>query len=225
MHVFLFDIDGTLVSSGGAGRAAMQQALASEFGQVSGAVDVPFSGRTDRAIGRDLFRSNRIDQTAANWTRFRDAYLRHLPTCLASHDGQILPGISALLEHFHGRPDVAMGLLTGNLREGARLKLSHYGLFQHFAFGGFGDEHLHRDDVAKDALRAVRVHLKDYVEEERIWVIGDTPLDIGCARCIGARVLAVATGWHSREQLAAQHPDLTLSDLSDPRPFLERLDI
>src|SRR5262249_37709042 len=86
MHVFLFDIDGTLVSSGGAGRAAMQQALASEFGQVSDAVDVPFSGRTDRAIGRDLFRSNGIEETAANWTRFRDAYLQHLPTCLASHD-------------------------------------------------------------------------------------------------------------------------------------------
>src|SRR5262249_13017644 len=177
-------------------------------------------GRTDRAIGLDLFSTNRIEESEHNWQRFLTAYLQNLPVCLASHKGQILPGIGDFLERIGARRDVALGLLTGNVREGARLKLSHYGLFQHFAFGGFGDHHLNRDDVAQDALLAVERHVKRPVDRRRVWVIGDTPLDVRCARSIGARVLAVATGWHSREALAAERPDLTLADLSDPTLFL-----
>jgi phosphoglycolate phosphatase-like HAD superfamily hydrolase len=134
----------------------------------------------------------------------------------------VLPGIEAFLNTLAGRDDVAVGLLTGNLRAGARLKLGHYGLFDHFAFGGFGDHHWERDDVAREALAAVQAHLNGRARTERIWVIGDTPLDVQCARAIGANVAAVATGWHSREELAAAKPDLLLTDLSDPAPLLER---
>jgi phosphoglycolate phosphatase-like HAD superfamily hydrolase len=219
MHVVLFDIDGTLVSSGGAGRAAMEAALTSVFGVRAGADGVPFSGRTDRAITRDLFRRHAIEESAANWQDFLAAYLGHLPGCLQEHRGLVLPGITALLEQMATRKDVTLGLLTGNVREGARLKLGHFGLFHHFAFGGFGDHHHDRDEVAREALAAAHDHLRGR-KPQNVWVIGDTPLDVRCARAIGARAVAVATGWHSREELAGSRPDLLLTDLSDARPLL-----
>ncbi|HEV3262897.1 MAG TPA: HAD family hydrolase [Gemmataceae bacterium] len=221
MYICLFDIDGTLLSSGGAGKAAMEAALGTEFGIGQVTDDVPFSGRTDRAIARDLFRLHSVQDSPQNWQRFLAAYLRHLPLYLSSHKGAVLPGIAALLESLQARGDVAVGLLTGNVRDGARLKLGHYGLFHHFAFGAFGDVHLDRDDVAREALDVVRTYVKGgVVDLERIWVIGDTPLDVRCARSIGARVVAVATGWHSLELLAAAQPDLVVADFTDPGPLL-----
>jgi phosphoglycolate phosphatase len=220
MHVCLFDIDGTLLSSGGAGKAAMEAALVTAFRAAPATDGVPFAGRTDRAIIRDLFHARQIEDSAPNRQRFLAAYLQHLPACLTDHNGQVLPGIAALLSSLQERGDVAVGLLTGNVRDGARLKLGHYGLYHYFAFGGFGDDHLNREDVAREALAAVRGHVKDPVESERIWVVGDTPLDVRCARSIGARAVAVATGWHSLEVLAAEEPDLLLADLSDPSRLL-----
>jgi phosphoglycolate phosphatase-like HAD superfamily hydrolase len=223
MHVCLFDIDGTLLSSGGAGKAALEAALLEEFGLAGLLGQVPYSGRTDRAIIRDLLRLHAIDESATSLERLIEGYLRRLPDCLRRHQGKVLPGIAALLEDLSGREQVAVGLLTGNLRAGARLKLGHYGLYHHFAFGGFGDQHWERDNVAHEALAAVRAHLDGNVVLDQVWVIGDTPLDVQCARAIGVRVAAVATGWHSREELAAARPDLLLTDLSDPRPLLELL--
>src|SRR5262249_3669921 len=126
--------------------------------------------------------------------------------------------------HLGQRPHLALGLLTGNIRAGARLKLGHYDLYHHFAFGGFGDQHWQRDDVAREALAAVGQHLGCAVDPRQVWVIGDTPLDIACGRAIGARVAAVATGWHSHAQLAAAQPDLLLNDLADPEPLLALLE-
>jgi phosphoglycolate phosphatase-like HAD superfamily hydrolase len=223
MPVFLFDIDGTLVSSGGAGKAAMETALASTFGVPADSGGVPYSGRTDRAIGRDLFRMHGVEETPTNWQRFLAAYLGHLPDCLARHRGRVLPGIVALLEQLQSLGHVTLGLLTGNVRDGARIKLGHFDLFRHFAFGGYGDDHFHRDDVAREALAVVHRHLNGTVDLAELWVIGDTPLDVSCARAIGARVAAVATGWHSREELEAAQPDLLFADLSDPRPLLEQI--
>jgi phosphoglycolate phosphatase-like HAD superfamily hydrolase len=220
MYVCLFDIDGTLLSSGGAGKAAMEAALVSEFGAADIPYNVPFAGRTDRAIARDLFEMHRIEESTSNWQRFLAAYLHHLPACLVAHKGQILPGIAALLQCLQKRDDVAVGLLTGNVRDGARLKLGHYGLFHHFAFGGFGDHHLTREDVAREALAAVRSEVNDSIQCQQVWVVGDTPLDVRCARSIGARAVAVATGWHSLDVLAAEQPDVLLADLSDASPLL-----
>jgi phosphoglycolate phosphatase len=220
MHICLFDIDGTLISSGGAGKAALEAALASEFG-IHNLIDkVPLSGRTDRAILRDLFRLHIIDDTPANRERLLGAYLGHLPSCLVQCRGRVLPGIADLLRQLRARDDVAVGLLTGNVRAGARVKLGHFGLHDYFAFGGYGDDHHDRDDVAREALAEVRRRFNGRIASERIWVIGDTPLDVQCARCIGARAVAVATGWHSRDELAEHRPDLLFTDLSDPAPLL-----
>ena len=93
----------------------------------------------------------------------------------------MLPGIAALLEGLRGREDVRIGLLTGNIRAGAKAKLGHFGLYEYFAFGGFGDDHFDRDDVAREALAAVHLHCNGAAHADRIWVIGDTPLDVQCS--------------------------------------------
>jgi phosphoglycolate phosphatase-like HAD superfamily hydrolase len=151
------------------------------------------------------------------------AYLRNLPESLATRGGRVLPGIAALLETLSKRTDVAVGLLTGNVRAGAKVKLGHFGLFEYFAFGGFGDHHLDRDEVAREALAEVEQRFNGKHSSERIWVIGDTPLDIRCARAIGARAVAVATGWHSEEELTQHEPDLLLATLEDPGKLLDKL--
>jgi phosphoglycolate phosphatase len=222
MHVCLFDIDGTLLNSGGAGKVAIETALEEDFG-VTLREEVTYSGRTDRAIGRDLLHLHGIEPTMENWQRLVRGYLARLPASLHNNRGTVCTGIPALLNALAANDRVAIGLLTGNIREGARLKLGHFDLFHHFAFGGFGDKHYERDDVAREALAAVRTHVNGQHSPDRIWVIGDTPLDVKCARAIGARAVAVATGWHSFEQLQASAPDLLLADLSDPSPLLDLL--
>jgi phosphoglycolate phosphatase-like HAD superfamily hydrolase len=223
MHVCLFDIDGTLISSGGAGKAALEDALADAFGIAHGIEKLSLSGRTDRAIVRDLFGMYGIADTADTRQRLVDAYLRRLPERLRSANGRILPGIAEVLRTLSGRDDVLVGLLTGNVRAGAAAKLGFFGLYDYFACGGFGDHHLDRDDVAREALAEVRQRLDGSLVAERVWVIGDTPLDVRCARAIGARAAAVATGWHTADELAAHEPDLLFDDLSDPAALLSRL--
>jgi phosphoglycolate phosphatase-like HAD superfamily hydrolase len=220
MHVCLFDIDGTLISTGGAGKAALEAAMASAFGVCHSVEKLALNGRTDRAIIRDLLTLHGVDETSETRERLLNAYLGHLPACLARIRGQVLPGIAAFLEQLGARDEVAVGLLTGNIRAGARLKLGHYELAHHFPFGGFGDHYHSRDDVAREAWREIQQRFDATVVPERVWVIGDTPHDVRCARCIGARVAAVATGWHSREELSACNPDVTLANLSDPTPLL-----
>ena len=215
MPVLLFDIDGTLVRTGGAGKAAMESALRTAFGVSEIRDTVPYSGRTDRAITRDLLRVHDIDPSPANQLRLGEAYLAHLPVCLKQHSGVVCPGVNELLAELHRREGVVLGLLTGNVRAGASQKLAHFGLWDFFACGGFGDEHFERDDVARMAVAEVCNHLGRDVDPCDVWVIGDTPLDVKCARAVGARVVAVATGWHPIEELRSHNPDLTLADLSN----------
>jgi phosphoglycolate phosphatase-like HAD superfamily hydrolase len=222
MNVCLFDIDGTLIASGGAGKAALERALASLFGVTRPIDKLQLSGRTDRAIVADLFRLHALEPTADNHARLTEAYLSHLPACLAASTGRVLPGVAALLERLRSRGDVLLGLLTGNIRAGARAKLGHFGLHEYFVVGGFGDRHLDRDDVAREALAAVTRHLGG-TGRRSLWVVGDTPLDIRCARAIGAGAVAVGTGWHGVGELAEHGPDLLLDDLSDHENLLSLL--
>jgi phosphoglycolate phosphatase len=219
-RVYLFDIDGTLIRSGGAGKAAMEAALAAVFGFTGDTDGVPFAGRTDRAIGRDLLQRVGADPTDANWRLFLDEYFRVLPDCLHRIGGRVLPGVTRLLDGLADRGDAAVGLLTGNARRGAELKLTHFGLWERFAFGGYGDDCEDRDEVARAAVLDANRHLGRVAEPSSLWVIGDTPFDVRCARAVGAVAVAVATGWHTPEALAAERPDVLLADLLDPSPLL-----
>ncbi len=218
----LFDIDGTLINTGGAGGTALIEAFREDF-NIDNPAKVPFSGCTDRGIGTNLFAQHGIDDSLENWQRLRDGYLARLPVHLSQRDGRVLAGVLRLLNQLKSLDTVAIGLLTGNLEEGARIKLSYFGLLEHFAFGGFGDEHRDRDGVAGAALTAAIQHANGSFDSGRVWVIGDTPLDISCARAIDAKVLAVATGMHPANELADLQPDLLLEDLTDTELVLNRL--
>ncbi len=219
MYVLFFDIDGTLIDSGGAGDAAIRAAFAEEFG-VATRSDIPAQGRTDRAIAGSLFTVHNVENSARNWDRLRRGYLHHLVRYLPQRQGRTLSGVPELLENLGAREDVAVGLLTGNVHEAARAKLTYFDLLQHFPFGGFGDVHTDRNDVARDALETARLHVSRGFSSDRVWVLGDTPKDIQCARAIHARAVGVATGIYSLEQLRATGADLVLPDLSDPTPLL-----
>lgn len=218
MIVVLFDIDGTLIRTGGAGGKALMGAFTELF-EISNPASVPFSGRTDRGIASDLFAAHHIADTDEHWETLRQGYLRRLPEVLPQCTGEILPGVERLLEHLSASEEFCIGLLTGNTHLGARTKLDHFGLFEHFPFGGFGDEHRDRDDVARVAHDHAKSRVGERFASERVWVIGDTPADVQCARAISAKVVAVTTGIHSKHELQATDPDLLLDDLTD----LERL--
>ena len=213
MHVLLFDIDGTLLKSGGAGQAAMERALESLF-DVSAPTDgIQAAGRTDFAITSELLEYHGVDSSSDNRQRFLDRYLSHLPEELSSRDGLVLPGVPELLASLSKRATVHLGLLTGNLQRGAAIKLAHYRMADYFPFGGFGDHHRSRDDVAHAAAEAAARHLDR--TPDSIWVIGDTPADIQCGRAIGATVIAVSTGIYSAEVLAEAGPDYLFESFSD----------
>jgi phosphoglycolate phosphatase-like HAD superfamily hydrolase len=231
MHICFLDIDGTLLLTGGAGRSAFERTLVEDFGILDVDGQVTFAGRSDRAIAMDLFASHGIEPSPENWRRFCIGYLRRLEEMLHTHQGFVLPGVPELLRALDARGDVALGLLTGNLREGARHKLSHYGLWDWFPFGGFGDEHNERCDIAAAALAAARLHLnapssadgENGKANRQILVIGDTPHDIDCGRSIGAQCIAVPTGNFSASDLRDSQPDVLVETLEDVAPILALL--
>ncbi len=212
-HILFFDIDGTMLRTGGAGQRAMELALKEEF-----RIDVPFqgvltSGRTDCGIAAEIFEKNDLKDSPQERRRFMLSYLERLPGCLQSMTGGLLPGIRELLEQLAANPEVHLSLLTGNYAEGAWIKLRHFQIDHYFTSGGFGDDHAHRDDVARQALVNVRQHLNCQVVGDSACVIGDTPADIHCARAIGARALAVATGVYRSHELKPHEPDHLFEDL------------
>jgi phosphoglycolate phosphatase-like HAD superfamily hydrolase len=233
MHICFLDIDGTLLLTGGAGQAAFAETFAADFGTPKLDGKVYFSGRSDKAIAMDLFRSHGIEPSEANWRRFRAGYLSRLEKSLIACKGSVLPGVPALLEALAARGDVAMGLLTGNMREGARRKLCHYGLWDWFPFGGFGDEHMERCAIAATALSAAELHLTSQAAiakangtsaNRQVVVIGDTPHDVQCGRSIGARCVGVSTGFTPAHELRGSQPDIFVETLETAAPILALFD-
>ncbi len=220
MHILLFDIDGTLIRSGGAGKAAMEGGLANAFGVTDIRDEVPYGGRTDGAIVRDLLRVHDIEVSATNIEKLQKAYQAKLKETLVTQKGEICAGIPELLPKLRNSPNVTLGLLTGNVRGGAENKLKHYDLWHYFPFGGFADDTHDRSEVARRAVVEAETHLKREIDRSHIWVIGDTPHDVQCARSIGAKAVAVGTGWHTMEELAASKPDVLAKDLREAKELL-----
>ena len=213
--LLLFDIDGTLIASGGAGEHALRLGIKDRFGLDEDFRGIEIAGRTDSGIARQFFAKHSLPDTPGNTAAFFESYLGHLVRLLPQKEGRLLPGIQPLLDTLKSRPDMVLALLTGNLARGAKLKLTHYGVWDYFEFGAYADDHYDRNQLGHFArTRAQERHGTDF-PPERIYVLGDTPHDITCARAIGAIAVAIATGQYSRAQLAEHAPDFLFDDLSD----------
>lgn len=217
MHpvLLLWDIDSTLIWSGGAGEEALRQALLNDFGVIGDLNEIEIAGRTDRAIAATIVRHFNLQPNSE--AEFLECYLRRLPELMSRHQahGGVLPGVQRLLDHAHDHPEIHNALLTGNMRRGAEIKLSHYGLWKYFEFGAFADDDIDRNKLGPIALERARNHLKRDFVISQTWVIGDTAHDIRCGKALGCKTLAVATGRTSVEQLSAFQPDLVLENLSN----------
>lgn len=222
-RLFLFDIDGTLITSGGAGEGALKDAMKSRFGVEEDLEGIVLAGSTDARIAAELLGKAGIAHTPENAAALLDEYLHHLPRRLADHNGRILPGIVELLEALAARPDCVLALLTGNVVRGAEIKLTHFGVWHHFEFGAFSDDHHDRNELGKFArARATDRHGIEF-PPEKIYVIGDTPRDIECGRAIGARTVAIATGIYGEGALAGHSPDFLFKDFSETESILAAL--
>ena len=211
----LFDIDGTLLTSGGAGERALRQGFRERFGIDDDLAKVEIAGRTDSGIARRMLAAHDLPESPENLTAFFDGYLHFLTQELPASPGRLLPGIVALLEALKPREDIVLALLTGNLERGAELKLTHFGVWHYFEFGAYADDHHDRNQLGHFArTRAKEKHGIDF-PPERIFVLGDTPHDVSCARAIGAKAVAIATGKFTSAELGAHAPDYLLDDLSD----------
>lgn len=218
--LLLWDIDGTLIASGGAGMRALQVALQRVFGLDGSLADIDFAGRTDRWIMREVFRKFGLPPTEVNFARYFEGYVAALPAELANPHARVLPGVREILHAAAAHGAIAQGLLTGNMRRGAEVKLAHHGLWEHFAFGAFADDSEQRNDLGPHAVRrALERHGVNFAADN-VWVIGDTPHDIACGKIIGARTLAVATGSSTAEQLRAHAPTAVLENLSETDALL-----
>jgi len=218
VHCILFDIDGTLLHSHGAGRTAMAEAFESVFG-ASGSLRSghPIAGKTDRQIVRDIALESGIDpaRIESAIARYWDVYVECLERNLAERGAAPYPGVTALLDALLARPDVSVGLLTGNMERGAWLKLRAAGIADRFGWGAFGDVCEQRCDLVPHALeRAGEATGRAFAPAEAV-VVGDTPEDISTARTGGTRVVAVATGVYAFEALRACAPDHLVADFTD----------
>lgn len=214
-RLLLFDIDGTLITSGGAGEAALKDAMRSRFGVEEDLAGIILAGATDARIARELLEKHGISVSPENVAALLDTYLGHLSDRIGRHDGKLLPGIVPLLNVLSHREDAVLALLTGNVSRGAEIKLTHYGVWDFFEFGAFADDHHDRNELGKFArARALERHGEEF-PPSRIYVIGDTPKDIECGRAIGACTVAIATGHYSAAELKDHSPDFLFEDLSD----------
>ena len=217
----LFDIDGTLTTSSNAGMGAMETTVEQLFG-ISKVPDMSMHGRTDNSILHELFAAIDVEHDGT-FDQFNQQYCLNLPRSLKDRNARLLPGVESLLEELAGLENVELGLLTGNLKQAAEIKLRHVGIDHYFSFGGYGDLHADRNDVAVEAVQNAREAMGDRFSDQYVWVIGDTPNDIRCARHVGAKVIAVETGGSSAESLRSADPDLQIRDLTEANAWCSKL--
>ncbi len=223
-RLLLWDIDATLITSGGGGDTALKRAVHERFGAEDDLREIEIAGRTDRHIATSILQKYKVEPTANAVGDFVEVYLRWLGELLPKLNGSVLPGVKEILDCIKPKEDRVLALLTGNLERGAKLKLERYGLWDYFEFGAFADDHHDRNELGAFARkRATEKHGHDF-DAARIDVIGDTGHDIACGKILGARTIAVATGSWTRDQLAQHAPDFLFDDLSDVDGVMAALD-
>jgi phosphoglycolate phosphatase len=220
--LLLWDIDGTLVDMDRAGERALLRLIKEIYEyDFHEKLPVDLRGRTDTSIMRDLLEHLKVEVTPAAAEKFKDEYLALLPITLPGGHARLQPGIQAALDAIQAHPEIHQALLTGNLLEGARLKLSHVGIWNYFEFGAFADDSSIRNELGPFALRRAKEKLGIDFPPERVWIIGDTPHDIACGKAIGAKTIGVATGSFSVAELEACGPTHTFQNLSDTPELLK----
>ena len=216
-RLILFDIDGTLLDAGGAGRRAIASAMIQVYGQTGPMDGYRMGGRTDPQIVRELLGAAGVDdgEIEAGFAALWPAYVSNLAREIERVEP--LPGVAALVERVHAHAGkTVLGLLTGNVREGARIKVQAAGLpFDRFRVGAYGSDHWQRPELPAVAIRRARELTGIGYAGKEVVIVGDTPFDISCGAHLGVRTLAVATGGHSADELAACGPDYLFADLSD----------
>jgi phosphoglycolate phosphatase-like HAD superfamily hydrolase len=213
-RLLLWDIDGTLISTGAAGHRAIELATKQRFGGHGDLDGVEIAGRTDSGIAHQILAKYGEPITEESMSSFLDLYLESLALELPRSQGMVLPGVLEILERLEDQPDTVLGLLTGNLKRGAKLKLEHYQLWRFFSFGAFADDHHDRNQLGAFALTRAQEGTGRKFLPAQVDVIGDTGHDIACGKVFGARTIAVVTGSWPREKLAACAPDFLFDDLS-----------
>jgi len=214
VRLVLFDIDGTLLHTGGAGVQAFRKVFTTEFKAADGFERLKFAGRTDYSLVREFFNYHGIAASPENFQRFFERYVFWLDHILSQSESRTCHGVLDFIAELRALPQPpVLGLLTGNIRLGAEIKLRHFKLWELFETGAFADDHEERDQIAAIAHARGSRLLNHPLQGDQVLVIGDTPLDIRCARAIGAKVLAVATGGHSLKELQAHRPDWAAADL------------
>lgn len=227
-RLVLFDIDGTLLHSHGAGRRAMEAALTRIFGS-RGSPAYRYDGKTDKQIVRDLMRGEGFDDVAidARMADVMEDYVAGLQREIGSPHTKVeaLAGVITLLDALVHRSHCIVGLLTGNVESGAQHKLVAAGIgFERFALGAYGSDHEIRSELPAIAQRRTKERLGLDVDGRSVVIIGDTPSDIHCGRPIGARAIAVATGHYTVEALSEHNPDAVFGDLSDTAAVMAAID-
>ncbi len=218
MKLVLFDVDGTLITSRGAGRRAMRVAFERVFGTAGGIDQYDLRGRTDTRIVHDVMSAEGWEpaRVKERLDDFFEVYVGGLTTEIGDGRNVItLPGVAAVVECLDRCADAVLGLVTGNIEEGARVKLLPTGLWPRFQVGAFGSDHIDRRRLPSLAARRAHALLGTAFSPRDVIVIGDTPHDIDCARAFGAVAVAVATGQYPGDQLLAESPDLFFEDLGD----------
>ena len=220
-RLLLFDIDGTLLLSGGAGTRALNRTFEEMFGVAGAFAGITVAGRTDPLILGDALDRAGVAADAGARRRFFARYCGHFEReiLLPGPRKGLMPGVRRLLDRLRERPDVACGLLTGNIARAARIKLEHFALQRYFTCGAYGDDAPRRDDLVPVAVGRARRAGIDVASASQAVVIGDTPLDVQCAAVAGARSIGVATGPFTEEELRRAGADAVLPDLTDPNRF------
>lgn len=230
--LLLFDIDGTLLHTGGAGISAIYEGIRQAFDLQQTADQMPplnLAGATDAGLARFLFDHFEIVHSPENEQAFYHCYHQSLSRNLArhadNHGGRLLPGITELLQRLHDHEHLSLGLLTGNIQRGAWTKLEQFKIRHFFHTGAFGDDHHDRNQLGPIAIDRAKQHFDcDFSPADTV-IIGDTPKDIACARACGASAIAVATGTFDHDELAAFQPDHLFENFTDNEPFFNALEL
>jgi phosphoglycolate phosphatase-like HAD superfamily hydrolase len=221
-RIILFDIDGTLLLTGGAGKAAFDRAFAQLYQIEDAWCDIHPDGRTDPSLIIELFEKNlKRRPSPQEETRVREIYTECMAQTLQQAPRfRLMAGVDRLIPALAARPGVSLGLATGNFAETARLKLKRAGLGEYFSFGGFGSDFADRLQLTRTALQRGYQRAGAFIPPEDCFLVGDTIHDIRCGRLLGLTTVAVATGSTLKAELAKSRPDFLLDSLEETEEVL-----